>query len=508
MKRIAIVGGGIAGLAAAYELARFARDGAAVEATLFESSNRFGGLIETVREGGFTVEGGPDGWVSAKPWARELAIALGLGDELISSNDATRKTWVLLSNAENPAGRLVAMPAGFNMMVPTDLSALDGSPLFSDAAIAAYRAEPARAEELRAAVPQHDESVADFTLRHFGAEVLERVATPLLSGVFGGDVRKLSVRAVMPAFVAMEREHGSLIAVLQAGIQPATRNLQPPTGIFTTLRSGMGTLAERLIAALPAQWLRLHTTVTGIHRGAGDGTRRWQVTTVTAGKQTASESFDAVLLATPLDATRSLLTPLDAAAAERLPVESSSAVLVAFCYADASRVPVPQGFGFLVPPNFAAPDEEPEPSASLLLACTFVDQKFPHRVPPGGRQVRAFFGGAVADRIARCNNDEIAAIARLELARVLHSVGPPHIATAPAPVPVLTVVRRWPNSLPQYAVGHLDRVAELEARLQKLAGLTLLGNALHGVGIPDLICAARQAARTAASDNGQRKTDN
>jgi oxygen-dependent protoporphyrinogen oxidase len=138
MKRIAIVGGGIAGLAAAYEVAQLAREGVAVEATVFESSNRFGGLIETVREGGFTVEGGPDGWVSAKPWARELALELGLGDEMVPSNDATRKTWILLSTPENPTGRLVAMPAGFNMMVPTDLSALDDSPLFSDAAIAAY----------------------------------------------------------------------------------------------------------------------------------------------------------------------------------------------------------------------------------------------------------------------------------------------------------------------------------------------------------------------------------
>jgi oxygen-dependent protoporphyrinogen oxidase len=158
----------------------------------------------------------------------------------------------------------------------------------------------------------------------------------------------------------------------------------------------MGTLVERLVSALPAPWLRPHTAVTSI---AGDASGpRWHVASTTHAKQPISESFDAVLLATPLDATRRLLAPLDAAAAELLPVESSSAVLVAFCYADASRVPVPPGFGFLVSPKFAAPDEEQDPSASLLLACTFVDQKFPHRVPPGGRQVRAFFGGAAADR--------------------------------------------------------------------------------------------------------------
>src|ERR1019366_6699074 len=220
MRRIAIIGGGIAGLTAAYEIACQSRAGAPVEAVLFESSNRLGGVIETVCEGGFTVECGPDGWVSAKPWARELAIQLGLADDLIPSNDASRKTWILLDKhllgtPADPAGRLVPMPDGFNMMVPRDLNALDHSPLFSDAAIAAYRAEPARAAELRAAAPPQDESVADFTLRHFGPEDLDRVAAPLLSGVFGGDVRRLSVRAVMPAFVAMEREHGSLIVALQ-----------------------------------------------------------------------------------------------------------------------------------------------------------------------------------------------------------------------------------------------------------------------------------------------------
>ncbi|MGA1982367.1 MAG: protoporphyrinogen oxidase [Acidobacteriaceae bacterium] len=509
MRRIAIIGGGIAGLTAACELACLAAAGAQIEAVLFESSNRFGGLIETVREGGFTVEAGPDGWVSAKPWAAELATELGLAGELISSNDATRRTHIFLTTPAHPSGRLVPMPDGLNMVVPTNLDALAGSPLFTESAIAAYRAEPSHAALLLAAAPENDESVADFTLRHFGREVLDRVAAPLLSGIFGGDVRRLSVRAVLPAFVQMERTHGSLIAALQAS-QTATGNLQPAT--FTTLRSGLGTLIDRLVAAIPPHWLRLHTTVTAIARNSGrtpTAERRkldlknssselphWIVHTSATGKQVASETFDAVFLATPLDVTRRLLAPVGADAAHLLPRESSSAVLVAFAYADASRVPLPPGFGFLVPPRFSEPGPALDPSASLLLACTFVDQKFPHRVPPNGRLVRAFFGGAAADRIARCSNDEIAAIARLELARILNTTVPISAAAPiPAPPPLLTVIRRWPNSLPQYAVGHLDRIAELEFRLRALPGLTLLGNALHGVGIPDLIRDAKQAAR-------------
>jgi oxygen-dependent protoporphyrinogen oxidase len=548
MKRIAIIGGGTAGLAAAYELARLARYGTPAEAVLFESSSRFGGIVETVREGGFTIETGPDAWVSAKPYARELAIELGLESELIPSNDATRKTYIFLPAPGNPSGSLIPMPDGFNMMVPTNLDALTASPLFTPEAIAAYQAEPARAAELLASIPAADESVADFTLRHFGPEVLARVAAPLLSGVFGGDVRKLSVRAVMPAFVAMERQHGSLIAALRTKSQQSAANSAPPAAIFTTLRSGLGTLVDRLVAAIPPHWLRLQTTVTAIQRNPHAAARPWTVRT-TAGKRLASETFDEIFLATPLDATRSLLATIDATAAALLPTESSSAVLVAFAFADAARIRLPPGFGFLVPPrshvdasdsapssmrhsqrdypeachsdrieepphssraasnlaaipntsSFRSAAEESASAPSLLLACTFTDQKFSHRVPPNGRLIRAFFGGAAAERLTRCNNDEIAAIARLELARILNAAAPKP-ATIPS-LPLLTVVRRWPNSLPQYAVGHPARIAELESRLPTTApGLTLLGNALHGVGLPDLIRQSRTAARTSTKD--------
>jgi oxygen-dependent protoporphyrinogen oxidase len=511
MRRIAIIGGGISGLTAAYELARLAHDGAPVEAVLYESSNRLGGLIETVREGGFTVEAGPDGWVTAKPWARELATELGLAGELIASNDATRKTWIYLDKpflGGNSGGCLVAMPDGLNMMVPSDLAALDGSPLFTAAAIEACRAEPSRAAELIRAIPPHDESIADFTLRHFGPEVLDRIAAPLLSGVFGGDVHRLSVQAIMPAFVRMEREHGSLIAALQSAAHEQPAN--GPPAIFTSLRTGLGTFINSLVASIPASWLRLDTTVTALQPPA-PGRSQWTVSTSASGKRLESASFDAVFIATPLDAARQLFAPLDPDTAQLLPTETSSAVLVALCFPDATRVPVPPGFGFLVPPRpvpprQGQPEATPDTTSTLLLACTFTDQKFPARVPPGGRLIRAFYGGAAADRLARCNNDEIAAITRLELARILHShtharaplSGP---APTPLPTPVLTVVRRWPNSLPQYAVGHLDRVAELELRLQALPGLTLLGNTLHGVGIPDLVRDARAAARTAATNN-------
>jgi oxygen-dependent protoporphyrinogen oxidase len=172
---------------------------------------------------------------------------------------------------------------------------------------------------------------------------------------------------------------------------------------------------------------------------------------------------------------RTLLQPLDERAAELMEMDASSAVVVGFGFQDASRLPLPPGFGFLVPKR----------SDSLLLACTFVDQKFEDRVPQGGRLIRAFFGGKAADRLMSCGNDETAAVARMELARIL----------GPLPEPQITVVRRWPRSLPQYAVGHLERMAELQERVRRLDGLWLLGNGYRGVGLPDLIRDARAAAR-------------
>jgi oxygen-dependent protoporphyrinogen oxidase len=457
-KRVAIVGGGVAGLAGACELARLARSGAAVQGVLFEASTRLGGIVETVREGGFVIECGPDAWVTEKPWARELAEELGLGHEVMSSNDARRRTYVLIDK------KLQAMPDGMRMMVPSDLDALDRSELFSAEAKQAYRDEAGRAEELRTNAPEADESVAEFVRRHFGEEVVEKIGTPLLSGVFGGDATKLSVRAVMAPFVAMEREKGSLVAALQS--RAVVAKTAP---VFTTLRSGMGTLMDRMIAAIPEDWVRLTAEV----RFVSYEDEGWLV-----GTTRGVERFDAVMMAAPVDVARSLLEPVDERAAQLMEMEASSAVVVGFGFADAAKFAVPPGFGFLVPPG----------SDSLLLACTFVDQKFDDRVPQGGRLVRAFFGGKAAERMMRCGNDETAAVARLELARIL----------GPLPEPQMTVVRRWPRSLPQYGVGHLERMRELDERVRTLGGLWLLGNGYRGVGLPDLIRDARAAARRVA----------
>jgi oxygen-dependent protoporphyrinogen oxidase len=445
------VGGGIAGVTAAWQLAQRDRAEGDVEATLFEASSRLGGIVETVLRDGFTIECGPDGWVTEKPWARELVRELGLHGKLIASKDAERVTYILSQ------GKLVAMPDGMRMMVPTDVAALEGSPLFSAEAKRAYAEEPSRAAELKAAAPDQDESIASFVRRHFGDEVLAKIGAPLLSGVFGGDVAKLSVQAVMPALVKMEREHGSLILGLQ---RAAPRTSEERPAVFTSLVGGTGALIDRMKAELLPHSVRLESPVTSLERD-GDG---WLVN---------GEPFDAVMMALPAHAARELLAPISARMAELLTMEASSAVLAAFAFEE--HFDLPRGFGFLVPAG-----EE-----SSLLAGTFVDQKYPGRVPEGSRLLRAFFGGEQAAALAVQTDEEIATLALAELRRIL----------GPLPQPAFHVVRRWPKSLPQYEVGHLERVAKLDALVREQPNLWLIGNAYRGVGLPDLIRDARGAAR-------------
>lgn len=472
-KRIAIIGGGIAGVTTAWQLAHLARDGADLEAQIFESSGRFGGTVETVHDRGFTIECGPDAWVTEKPWARDLAEELGLAGDLLASNDANRKTHILLN------GRLETMPDGMRMMVPSGskaLAALDGSSFFSASAKQAYHDELTRAATLRSVAPMEDESVASFTRRHFGEEVLNRIAAPLLRGVLGGDVELLSVQAVMPQFVAMERTHGSLIAALE------TRTSTPSVPIFTTLRTGVGTLIDRMLADIPPIWLHPNTPVTEIsqfHQG-------WNVRTQ---GDCGPALFDAVFLAVPPHVAAKFLRPIDPTAADLMRMDASSAIVVAFGYVDAHDLKLPSGFGFLAPPSTVPPSQNQPSSESQLLACTFVDQKFDYRVPPGGRLLRAFFGGDAAEALLHTYDDQLVTLADRELTRILGRLPPRAI----------TLVHRWPRSLPQYGVGHLRRIAALNRRVASLRGLCLLGNGYRGVGLPDLIRDARAAARAIAA---------
>jgi protoporphyrinogen/coproporphyrinogen III oxidase len=457
MRRVAIVGGGISGLAAAFELEERRRGGAAVEYVLYEASANLGGVLRTEHLDGCVVEAGPDSFVTEKPWAAELCRAVGMGDQLIGSNDAERKTYILVR------GRLVEMPDGLMFMVPTKILPTGLSPLFS------WKTKLRMARELfhppRAA--EHDESVAEFVTRHYGAEMVDRLADPLLSGIYGGEAERLSVRAVLPRFTEMERTHGSLGKAMLAARRKMAAGTNRPAALFTSLKNGMQSLAEAVAARLTASSIVTGATVQALQPEAGG----W---VVSAGMQ--SDGFDAVIVALPAPAAAQVLRMASAElAAELAGIEYSSSITVGLGYGREVRQGLPPGFGFLVPRS----------EGKKLLAATFVHNKFPHRAPEDRALLRCFFGGATAEKIWTLSDDQIVGIVRSELQQILGLSASPLFAR----------VYRWKSAMAQYGVGHLERLERIDRLRRGLPGLALAGNGYRGIGVPDCVRSGREAAR-------------
>ena len=458
MKRIAIIGGGISGLSAAYSLEQHRRDGAEVEYVLYEASSRLGGVLRTEVIDGCVVEAGPDSFVTEKPWAADLCRLIGLGDQLIGSNDADRKTYILTR------GRLVVMPDGLMFMVPTKILPTGLSPLFS------WKTKLRMGQELfhppRAV--DRDESVAEFVQRHYGAEMVDRVADPLLSGVYGGEAANLSVRAVLPRFAEMERTHGSLGRAMLAArrkTSAASPRLAPP--LFTSLKQGMQHFTETLTAKLLPSSLLTNAPVQAIQREG----RAW---VVSAGFQ--SDQFDAVILALPGGAAAGLLRIVSPELTSELAaIQYSSSITVGLGYDREVRQSLPPGFGFLVPRS----------EGKRLLAATFVHNKFPHRAPPDRALLRCFFAGANAENVWPLSDAQIVGVVRNELQQILGLRAEP----------LFTRVYKWQRAMAQYGVGHLDRLDRIERLRRQLPGLALAGNAYRGIGVPDCVRSGREAAK-------------
>src|SRR6516164_3681534 len=385
MKRIGIIGGGITGLAAAYTLEQKRRAGAEIEYTVFEGSPRFGGVLVTDRVEGCLVEAGPDSFLTEKPWASDLCRQLGLADQLIGSNDADRKTYILTH------GHLVEMPDGLMFMVPTKIVPSVLSPLFS------LRTKMKMAAEWFQ--PPHkatgDETVAAMVERHYGPEMVDRLADPLLSGVYGGEASQLSVRAVLPRFAEMEAKYGSLgRAMLAARQKMAQAAKGPARPLFSSLKDGMQQMINALLAQIPPDSLRANVTVQAV-QPQDDG---W---TVSAGLD--SDQFDAVILALPTgQSARLLQLASQALTAELAAITYSSSVTLTLGYDKKVRDSLPPGFGFLVPRS----------EGTRLLAATFVHNKFPHRAPPDRAIIRCFLGGSRDEAVLDLSGEEIASIAR------------------------------------------------------------------------------------------------
>ncbi len=459
MKRIAIVGGGISGLSAAFEIEEYRRNsGSAVDYVLYESSARLGGVLRTEKIDGCVVEAGPDSFISEKPWAADLCRELGLGDQLIGSNDADRKTYILVR------GRLIPMPDGLMFMVPTKILPTGFSPLFS------WKTKLRMAQELlhppRSA--DGDESVASMVERHYGAEMVDRLADPLLSGVYGGEAESLSVRAVLPRFAEMERKYGSLgKAMLAARKKIPAAKAQVARPLFTSLHDGMQHLAESVIARLTPESLRTNSSVGTVQPEASG----WNVV-----NESGAERFDAVIIALPARAASMVLRECGPELAGELgAIQYSSSITVALGYDNRVRQSLPPGFGFLVPRS----------EGKRMLAATFVHNKFPHRAPPDRALLRCFFAGANAEAVWESSDAELIAIVRHELQQIAGVRGEPLFAR----------VYRWKLAMAQYGVGHLERLERIEALRRKLPGLALAGNGYRGIGVPDCVRSGREAAK-------------
>jgi oxygen-dependent protoporphyrinogen oxidase len=457
MIRIAIIGGGISGLAAAFALEDHRRAGA-VEYALYESSPNLGGVLRTEHVQGCIVEAGPDSFLTEKPWAADLCRTLGIGDQLIGSNDAARKTYILVN------GRLTPMPDGLMFLVPTKILPTALSPLFS------WTTKLRMARELfhPPGTAAGDESVASFVERHYGAEMVDRLADPLLSGIYGGEAANLGVRAVLPRFAEMERTHGSLGRAMLAARKKMPRpGNQPARPLFTSLKNGMQQLVETLVPRLNPSALITSAPAQSIQLEAGG----W---TVSAGLK--SDHFDAVILAVPTHtAARLLAISSPELFAELAAIKYTSSITVGLAYDREVRQSLPPGFGFLVPRT----------EGKRLLAATFVHNKFPHRAPEDRALLRCFFAGSNAENIWQQSDDAIIALVRLELQQILGLRAEPLFAR----------VYKWKSAMAQYGVGHLERLDRIERLRQQLPKLALAGNGYRGIGIPDCIRSAQESVR-------------
>jgi protoporphyrinogen/coproporphyrinogen III oxidase len=471
--RIAIIGGGIAGLAAAYELEKARTAGDPVEYVLYESRPVLGGSLASEVVNGAVIEKGPDSFITEKPAAAELCRELGLGDQLIPSNDVARRTWIVVRN------RLIPLPDGLMFLIPTKLIPTALTRLFSlrtKIRMALELLHPPRPSE-------SDESVAALVERHFGAEAVDRLADPLLSGIYGGDSAQLSAQTVLPRLVEMERKHGSLTrGMLAAHQQMASRaktSVQKVksggtagAAIFTALRGGMQQMVDAITARLDPASIKTGTQVTAIEKTP----QSWRVTS-----SSDTQDYDAIIMASPAWAVGTLLAEVDAELSRELSaIPYSSSVTMNLVYDETSLGTLPDGFGFLVPAS----------ERRSMLACTFVHRKFLGRTPPGKAVFRAFLGGMNNEALLGQSDDALLATVRRELTEIL---GAKVISSSATPEYVQ--VSRWSRAMAQYAVGHKDRMARINSRLAGLPGLRLAGNAYDGIGVPDCIRLGRKAAK-------------
>lgn len=460
--RVAVIGGGISGLATAHRLTELDPK---LSVTLLERSDRLGGVLDTHRDDGFLLERGADNFITNVPWGVDLCQRLGLGDQLLETDRQHRGAFVVRK------GKLRRIPQGFIIMAPSRVWPVVATPIFS----LGGKLRIARELFVRARADDADESLAEFVIRRFGQEAYDRLVQPLIGGIYTGDPRRLSLQATMPRFREMEQNHGSLIRAMIRQTARAARAERQSSGgrysMFVAPRDGLASLIQALGRRLPAGAVRLGAHVTRLARAA-DG--RWSLEQAERGGP--AEPYDAVVVATPAGEAARLLRPLDQHLAEPLAaIHHSGCCTVTLAYQRAQvRHPL-DGFGFVVPAH----------EGRQVLSGSFVSVKYPGRAPEGQTLIRVFIGGALQAELLDLPDERLVAIAVRELQQLLGIDGPPGLRR----------VARLPASMPQYYVGHRQRVAAIQTRAAAAGGLFLTGNAYHGVGIPFCVHGGEQTAQ-------------
>ena len=442
-----VVGGGVTGLAAARRLESLAPD---MEVVLLERDRMLGGKVRTERVDGFVIEAAPDSFLSRKERGIGLCEELRLEGELIARRPENHRTYVRRGRG------LLPLPEGLTGMIPTNLDALEHSPLLSKEGRARFAAEP----DAPVVAGEEDESVAAFVSRRFGREAYDALVEPLMTGIYGGDGDQLSLRATFPQLRALELEHGSLLDALPWQQAPGQR---PP---FVSLRNGMDVLVTALLAGLErttvghGSAVAVRRTPTGydVELGGGDRLRA-----------------DGVVVATPAFVTAELLEGLDPELADAhaaIPYASSVVVTLAFSTDDVTPL---DGYGYLIPRG----------EGGEVLACTWSSQKWEGRAPEGSTLVRVYAGRFGRRDLTLDTDEELVALAREELA-LLEVTAEPTLAR----------VQRWPLGMPQYVMDHSERVERIERALEAHPGLAVAGAAYRGIGIPDCIASGEAAAES------------
>jgi oxygen-dependent protoporphyrinogen oxidase len=487
-RRIAIIGGGISGLAAAHRVAEIIPK---ADVELFEASHSLGGVLQTTEDGGFLVEHSADNFLVNPAAAIELCRRIGIADELLTTDESRRRAFIVRS------GRLIPIPEGFYLMSPRKLWPVLASPALSVAGKLRLLAEPLVPRRFcspgdfqnQRSLNLPDESVASFVRRRLGREVFERIVQPLVAGIYTADPEQLSMAATMPQFVEYERRFGSMLRATLFNNRNSVRAKESLIetahsahsisgaryGLFVAPRRGMASLVSALAERLGRCAIHLNAPVKRITRLAD----HWQVETL-RDSAVPTRDFDAVVLALPAPIAANVLSAGFVALSRALSqIEYAGCAVVSLKFAREQITHPLNGFGFVVP----------QTEKRQIIAGSFASLKFAGRAPAEQVLIRVFLGGALQPELLNLSNGELARIAVEELSALLSIRGEPS----------MTNVARWLQSMPQYHVGHLERVDRIERLAEQLPAFALAGNAYRGVGIPQCIASGEAAAERLAS---------